>query len=121
MNRDEETVAQLCRQLHSKSTEYEEAARNRAYADATYRQARAKRVLQARYDDGARSVAEAETMADADDKIAHLRLQHLIADGVCDGLTKSMSALRTRIDVGRSLLATQREADKLMATSREVP
>lgn len=121
MNRDEETVASLCRQLHAKSLEYEEAARNRAQADVRYRQARAQRVLAAKYDEGARSIAEAETMADADQKIADLRLAHLVADGICDGLSKSMLALRTRIDVGRSLLATQREADKLMATSRSEP
>ena len=94
---------------------------NKAQADVAYRQARAQRVLAAKYDEGARSVAEAETMADADDKIAHLRLQFLVAEGVVDGLAKSMLALRTRIDVGRSLLATQREADRLLATSREAP
>lgn len=120
MNRDEENVAQLCVQLHAKAGSYEEAAKDRARADVAYRQSRAQRILRARTD-GARSIAEAETIADADQTIADLRLQHLVTEAIVDGLTKSMLALRSRIDVGRSLLSTQREADKLMATSREVP
>lgn len=116
----EQTISQLCLDLHHKASAYEGAAKDRAQADVAYRQARAQRVLRARVE-GARSVAEAETIADADQVIADLRLKHLVAEGVCDGLTKTMIALRTRIDFGRSRMATEREADRLLATSREVP
>lgn len=121
MNRDEENVAQLCVQLHRKAAEYEEAVGNRARADVAYRQARAERILRALDSQDATSVAKAEVIADADPKISRLRLDHLITDGVCDGLTKSMIALRTRVDAGRTFAANQRQVDALMATSREVP
>jgi hypothetical protein len=112
----EDNVAQLCLALHRKASEYEEATTRRAQADVEYRQARAKRILLAR-SEGAKSIAEAETVADADDAIAALRLQHLVTEGVCDGLTKSMIALRERIGFGRSRMANEREVDKHLSSA----
>lgn len=122
MNPDvEQTVAQLCAQLHAKAQEFEEAAQNRARTDVLYRQARAERILRAQTSGEATSVARAEYTADADKAIAKLRFDYLVAEAVCEGLTKSMAALRTRIEFGRSRMSTERQADALMATSREVP
>lgn len=117
----EETVAALCQQLHTKALQFEETAQQRAEADVAYRQARAERILRAQVSGEATSVARAEYVADADKAIARLRLAYLSAEGVCEGLTKSMAALRTRIEFGRSRMSTERQADALMATSREVP
>lgn len=113
-----ETVAQLCLDLHRKAEEYAEAARNRAVAEATYKAERAKRILRARAD-GEKSIAAAQTVAEADDLIAELHLKYLIAEGSTDALTKGMIALRERINFGRSLMANEREADKLLATHGE--
>jgi hypothetical protein len=117
-NRDE-TVGQLCLQLHAKANEYAEAASRRAYAEAQYKSERAKRILRARAD-GEKSISAAQTVAEADDLIADLHLKFLIADGMTDALTKGMIALRERIGYGRSLMANEREADKLLATNREI-
>ena len=117
-NRDE-TVGQLCLQLHAKANEYAEAATTRARAEAAYKAEKAKRVLRARAE-GEKSISAAQMVAEADDLIADLHLKFLIADGMTDALTKSMIALRERIGYGRSLMANEREADKLLATNREI-
>jgi hypothetical protein len=59
-------------------------------------------------------------VAEADPLIAQLHLEYLIAEGMTDALTKGMIALRERIGYGRSLMANEREADKLLATNREI-
>lgn len=114
-----ETVSSLCLQLHMKANEYATQATKRATAEAEYKAAKAKRILQARAD-GEKSISAAQTVAEADDHIKDLHLAYLIADGMTDALTKGMIALRERIGYGRSLMANEREADKLLATSREV-
>jgi hypothetical protein len=114
-----ETVGNLCLQLHAKANEYSEAAVTRAKAEAAYKAERAKRILRARAD-GEKSISAAQTVAEADPLIADLHLQFLIAEGMTDALTKGMIALRERIGYGRSLMANEREADKLLATNREI-
>jgi len=105
-------VAKLCLDLDRKVIEYSESVTARAHADATYKAERAKRILRARAE-GAKSIAEAETTADADDVIRDLRLQHLITEGSADALQKAIAALRVRIDYGRSVIATERAMDTL--------
>lgn len=107
-------VAELCRHLDVKTQEYAEIAQRRAEAEAEYKAAKARRVLSARAE-GAKSVAEAETIATADPTIAALHREHLIADGIADACQKSIWALRTRIEVGRSFISTERAADLLHA------
>lgn len=114
-----ETVGSLCLQLHAKANEYAEAATTRAKAEAEYKAERAKRILRARAD-GEKSISAAQTVAEADDLIKDLHLKYLIAEGMTDALTKGMIALRERIGYGRSLMANEREADKMLATNREI-
>ena len=115
----DETVGALCLQLHYKANEYAEQAVKRATAEAEYKAAKAKRIMQARAD-GEKSISAAQTVAEADDHIKDLHLKFLIADGMTDALTKGMIALRERIGYGHSLMANEREADKLLATNREI-
>ena len=114
-----ETVGQLALQLHFQANEYATAAAKRARAEAAYKSEKAKRILRARAE-GEKSISAAVTAAEADDHIAKLHLDYLIADGMTDALTKSMIAIRERIGYGRSLMANEREADKLLATNREI-
>jgi CO/xanthine dehydrogenase Mo-binding subunit len=113
-----ETVGSLCLQLHAKANEYQAQAVARAHAEAEYKAAKAKRVLKARAE-GEKAISAAQTVAEADDHIKDLHLKFLIAEGMTDALTKGMIALRERINYGRSLMATQREVDKLLATHGE--
>lgn len=105
-------VAALCLELDRKVVEYADLAATRAQAEVDYKAARARRILKAR-SDGARSIAEAETIAAADDAVDALWRAHLIADGITDAAQKAIYALRTRIEVGRSAIATERAADVL--------
>jgi hypothetical protein len=105
-------VAQLCLSLDRKVHEYTDLVRARA--EVAYKSERAKRILRAK-SDGAKSIAESETVADADDGIKDLRMAYLIAEGGADACGRSIAALRVRIDWGRSLYATEREADRLHA------
>lgn len=116
-----ENVGALCLQLHHTTVAYGEASKDRAVAEAEYKTARAKRKLRARADGEAKSISEAEMIADADEFIADLHQKYLIAEALADSLGKSIAALRERIGYGRSLMATEREVDRLLATNREVP
>jgi K+/H+ antiporter YhaU regulatory subunit KhtT len=103
-------VALLCVELDRKANEYRDIATTRANAEVDYKAARARRRVQARID-GAKSVAEAEMLTDADPSIEVLWRAHLIADAVADAAAKSLFALRTRIEFGRSVIATERAGD----------
>lgn len=115
-----ENVGHLCLELHRICISYGQATKDRALAEAAYKSGRAKRKLTARANGDAKSVAEAEIIAEADDFIADLHQKYLVADALADSLKHQIGALKERIGYGRSLMADQREADKLLATSREI-
>jgi hypothetical protein len=115
-----ENVSQLCLQLHRVSVTYGLATRDRALAEAAYKTARAKRKLTARATSEAKSMAEADMVADADHSIAGLHQNYLIADAWVDTLKGQMGALKERIGYGRSVMADQREADKQLSMAREI-
>lgn len=106
-------VNRLCTELALKVIEYGRLVNERAKADSTYKAARARRILKARLEDGVRAISEAELHADGDPAIESLRLAYLIADGTADACQKAIAALRERIGYGRSLMATEREQDRL--------
>jgi hypothetical protein len=107
-------VAALCRELDMKVREYTDLVRERANAEVDYKASRARRILQARTE-GAKSVAEAETIASADPVIEELYRRHLVADGMADACARSIAALRERIGFGRSVISSERAADMLHA------
>lgn len=107
-------LSELCRQLDVKVVEYAEIARRRADAEADYRAAKARRVLTARAG-GAKSATEAETIATADPSIEALHREHLVTDAMADAAQKAIYSLRTRIETGRSFMASERAADTLHA------
>jgi len=116
----QETVAQLTLRLHAVVDTYGSATLARAEAKAAYKNAHAKRRLAVRASGEAKSQAEADMYADADDFIADLHLKFLIAESWADRLKHEIEELKERIGFGRSVMADQREADKLLATNREI-
>lgn len=107
-------VAQLCRDLDTKSREYDGLTVQRANAEVDFKAARARRILRAR-SEGAKSVAEAETIAAADPAIEALWRASLVADAMVDAAQKAIYVLRERINFGRTVLANERAADSLHA------
>lgn len=115
-----ENVAHLTLQLHKVVQQYGPASKAHAVAKAAYMTAHAKKRLAVRASGEATSQAEASMHADADDYIAGLNQDQLIAAAWVDTLKKQIEELKERIGYGRSLMADQREADKLLATNREI-
>lgn len=112
-------LAAACNALDEAVVEYDAHAQQAAEAEATYRSERAKHVLTARAD-GARSIAEAETKADADDDVARLLLDRLSTAALADANKQRILSLREKIGALRSYLADARAADQIHATRRDI-
>ena len=110
-----QNVAALCRELDVTVLRYAEELQRKAEAEAAFKTARAKRILKARADGDASSMALAETVAEADDVVSALRLDYLITESVAAATKERLAALRERIGFGRSVMTNDREADKLHA------
>lgn len=91
---------------------------NAAQAEAEYRSEKAKKKLWFRDQGGAKSDAEAETRADADDHIADLLQRRLVARAVADAHLEKLRQLRSQNENGRTYASTERELDKLHAQGR---
>jgi hypothetical protein len=116
----QQNVAQLTLQLHRTVQEYGRATDERAKAKVAYKNAHAKHRLRRRESGDAKSQAEADMYADADDFIAELHLKFLIAESIADRLKHEIEEIKERVGFGRSVMADQREADRLLATNREI-
>lgn len=114
-----ENVGHLTLQLHKVVQQYGPATKARAVAKAQYKTAHAKKRLAVRASGEAKSQAEADMHADADDFIADLHQTYLIAEAWADTLKAQIDEIKERIGYGRSLMADQREADKLLARHGE--
>lgn len=110
-------VSALCRELDTTVIRYADELTVKAHAEATYKGERAKRILRARAE-GVKSISEAETVADADDLIGDLRLRYLIAEGIVASTKERIASLKERVGFGRSLMASEREADRLQAVTQ---
>jgi hypothetical protein len=113
-------VGQRCRELATVVDQYRGELARKAETESEFKKERAKRMLRARADGEASSAALAEIVADADDVIADLRLQALIAEGIAKSTKERIDSLKERIGFGRSLLANQRAVDQLHSQDRSV-
>lgn len=96
---------------------YSDIAHAAADAEATHKRERAKAVLAAKATTTERmSHAEAETRAEADDRIAELYRERLITAARAEAARERLRQLREQVAVGRSVLVGEREADRLHAT-----
>lgn len=114
-----ENVGALCRELDVTVGQFAEQLRASADAESEYKRERAKRILRARVE-GEKAISAAEIVADADDVIADLRHKYLIAEGITEATKHRLRSLTERIGFGRSLIANEREQDRLHSQSRNV-
>lgn len=110
------TYTKVSQELATKPHEYAQLARKAAAAEAAYKSTRAKRRLAAKANGEARSAADAEMVADADDEIGALYLERLVSEAEAEACKLAMFALRARLSFGQSLLGIEREADRVHAT-----
>ncbi len=119
MNTPVQNVGALCRELDVTVNQFAEQLRDAADAEAAYKRERAKRILRARVD-GEKAISGAEIVADADDVIADLRHKYLITEGIVEATKHRLRSLQERIGYGRSLIANEREQDRLHSQNRSV-
>jgi hypothetical protein len=115
-----ENVGALCRELDRTVDQYRTELARKAETESDFKRDRAKRIIRARVEGEATSAAQAETVADADDAIAKLRLDYLIAEGIAASTKEKIASLKERIGYGRSLMATEREQDRLHTVRGDV-
>lgn len=99
---------------------YYEQAIESAKAEAAHKSARAKRYLRARHSGEAKSAADAEQMAEADDEVSDLLSKRLIAAAIADATKQKIFSLREEIGMARSEMANQRAHDQIYSTDRDV-
>ncbi len=110
------TLGQVSRAYALAAQEYEAIAVAAAEAEATHKAERAKAVLRAKAREERISQAEAETRADADDRIADLLRDRLVKAAQSDAHRARLAQLREQVAVGRSYVVADREADRLHST-----
>lgn len=99
---------------------YRDQAVKAAEAEAEHKKHRAKRKLAAIHSGEAKSDAAAETIAEADDRIADLYSQRLITAAIADSTKQKILSLREEIGMARSQMANEREMDRIHSTDRSV-
>lgn len=87
-----------------------------AVADATWKAERAKAVLRHKASAERMPQSEAETRADADERIANLYLERVIASAEMESLKDKLRQLKEREASCRTEVTTEREADRIHAT-----
>ena len=92
-----------------------------AKAHVDYLKARALRKIRAREQEGAKSVAESDVAADADDEIYAMHLAKTTMEGSIDALRHEIQSLRSRLSWGQSVLSAEREVDKQHALAGGIP
>lgn len=95
--------------------DYGPVATAAAQAEAEHKAAKARLMLSTKAERERCSVAEAETVADADETISALYLARLTTRALADSHLEKLRQLRTQVEVGRSMAASERAADQFTA------
>lgn len=111
-----ERLGEVSRAYEQKANEFAAVVTAAAEAEAGHKAERARAVLRFRAESDCRSMAEAEARAEADEQIAELYRQRLIAAAVADAHREKLRQLREQISYGRTHVVAEREADKLHAS-----
>lgn len=106
----------VSRDYQAAVAEYGPLAEAAAHAEAEHKRERAKAVLAAKAQTSERmSHAEAETRAEADDRIADLYRDRLVTAAKADACRERLRQLKEQVAVGRSYVVQERAADELHA------
>lgn len=105
-------LGQISREYEVKAGEYEALAIAAARADAAYKVGKARHMARLKAEDPKASQSWADTLADADSDIAVLLEERFITAAVVDAAAKKLAQLKEAVAVGRSVVASEREADR---------
>lgn len=110
------TIAQMgrvSREYEAKASEYRELSLNAVSAERDYRHQRA--VFMAEQMAAGASAAKAEVMADADDRIESLAVKYRMSQVVREAALEKLRQLRSQLEVGRTVVASERDWDRIHA------
>lgn len=109
-------LGEVSRAYELAADQYRDIAIKAAEAEAAHKVARAKAILQYKASETERiSHAEAETRAEADDRIAGLYLERVITAAKADAHREKLRQLREQVATGRTAVASEREIDRIHA------
>lgn len=107
-------LGDVSRTYEKAAVEYGALAVDAAQSEADYR--RLKAVFVTRLVNDGSTVTKAEYAADADDAVAAACQRFKLAAALLDAARSRLSQLKSQLDFGRSVLTTEREADRLAAS-----
>jgi hypothetical protein len=106
----------VSRAYETAADEYRGVAERAARAEAAHKLARAKAILEHKARDDVRmSHAEAEARAEADDEVAALYLERMVAAALADSHREKLRQLREQVATGRTAVTSEREVDRIHA------
>lgn len=108
-------LGHVSRTYATAAQEYEAIAIAAAEAESLHKAERAKAILQAKAGEERVSHAEAETRAEADDRIAELYRDRLVKAAQSDAHRARLTQLKEQVAVGRSYVTSERAADQFHA------
>lgn len=106
-------MGQVSNEYATRADEYRGIAETAAASESEYKHRRA--VFMARQMADGASAAKAEVLADADDAIFALATEYRLAVAVRDAALEKLRQLRTQVEAGRTVVASEREADRIHA------
>lgn len=106
-------LGSVSKEYQLKADEYMDLAISAAQHESFYRKIKAQTMLKATAE-GA-SAAKAEIIADADPQVSKACWDYKVTAATVDAAKAKLTQLREQIAVGRSMLVTDRELDKLHA------
>lgn len=104
-------LGRISRAYEIAADEYREIAQRAAETEAAHKTARAKSILRFKAAGERVSHAEAETRAEAEEDIAVLFRERLIAAALADSAREKLRQLREQVSVGRTAVASERAVD----------
>lgn len=108
-------LGEVSQEYQVKADEFRDVAVAAALAEADHKSRRAQRSLQFKDSGECRSMTEAEARADADEEIAVLLRDRLVAAAIAEAHKQKLQQLREQNANGRSVVASERETDRMHA------
>lgn len=109
-------LGEVSREYQRVADGYRDVVVAAAEAESAHKAARAKAVLRSKSTTSERmSHAEAETRAEADDDIADLYRQRLVAAAIAESHKQKLIQLREQVANGRTAVTSEREVDRIHA------
>lgn len=108
-------LGEVSQEYQIKADEFKAIATAAALAEAAHKSRRAQKALEFKDSGECRSMTEAEARADADGEIAALLRERLVSAAVADSHKQKLQQLREQNANGRSVVASERETDRMHA------